>query len=404
MKNILDVLKERGFVKQTVYEEELREKLESGMVSFYTGIDPTANSMTIGHFMPMLTVMHLQRAGHKPYILVGGGTAHIGDPTGKTEMRKMMTKETIDSNVQAIQGQLKNYLNFEGENSAVFVNNADWLLKLNYVDFIRDIGSIMSVNRMLGADCFKSRYEKGLSFLEFNYMPMQAYDFLYLNKNYNVSLQIGGDDQWSNMLAGVDLVRRKEKNTAYSLTMPLLLTPEGKKMGKSEKGALWIDKERTSPYEIYQYLRNTADSKVEEFLKRMTFLSLEEIAELTKYQDERINVAKDVLAFEFIKLIHGEEDAILARSQSQAAFGKGDIGEMPTMQIELNDDKSIINILVSSKICKSNGEARRLIQAGAIKINERKITEVFDVLTSEEISEKTFVLHKGKKVHLKVSF
>lgn len=403
MKNILDILKERGFVKQTVFEEELNEKLNSEMVKFYLGIDPTANSMTIGHFMPMLAVMHLQLAGHKPYLLVGGGTAHVGDPSGRTDMRQMLTSEQINNNVKAIENQLTKYLSVEGENAAVFVNNADWLLNLNYVEFIRDIGSVMSVNRMLGAECFKQRYEKGLTLLEFNYMPMQAYDFLHLNKEHGVTLQIGGDDQWSNILAGADLIRRKQKETAYAVTMPLLLTADGKKMGKSAKGALWVDKERTSPYEIYQYLRNVDDSVVNEYLKRMTFLPIEEIEELTKFNDERMNHAKDVLAYEFIKIIHGKEDADEARKQAKAAFG-GNQEDMPSMDLNLTGEETVIDLLVKTNICKSNGEARRLIIAGAVRVNERKITEIFDKLTNEEKEAKSVILHKGKKVHLKVNF
>ena len=275
MDDILDILKERGFIKQVVFEEELKEELSSGMVSFYAGFDPTADSLTIGHFLPILLMKHLQLAGHKPYILIGGGTAYVGDPSGRSDMRSMLTPKQIEANSKSIARQLKKYLSFSGANSAVIVNNADWLLKLKYIDMLREIGADMSVNRMLGFECFKSRWDKGLTFLELNYMPMQAYDFLHLNRKYNISVQMGGDDQWANILAGADLIRRKESKKAFALTLPLLLKADGTKMGKSAKGALWIDKQKTTPYEIFQYLRNTEDSKVAEYLKRMTFLSIE---------------------------------------------------------------------------------------------------------------------------------
>ena len=403
MKHIIDILKERGFVKQIVFEEELREELSSGIISFYTGFDPTADSLTIGHFLPILAMKHLQLAGHKPYILIGGATAYVGDPSGRSDMRKMMTPEQIKQNVNKFIGQLKRHLSFEGKNAAVIVDNADWLLKLNYIDLLREIGADMSVNRMLSFDCFKSRWEKGLTFLEFNYMPMQAYDFLHLNRTHNVNLQVGGDDQWANILAGADLIRRKEGKTAYALTIPLLLKSDGTKMGKSAKGALWLDKEKTSPYEVYQYLRNTEDAKVEEYLKRMTFLSLEEIEELAQFQDERMNKAKEVLAYEFVKFLHGKEDANLAKTQSLAAFG-GSEENMPSMDLELTGEENVIDILVLADICKSKSQARDLITAGAVKVNERTIQTFEEGLLKEEQEAKTFILHKGKKVHVKVNF
>ncbi len=403
MKNALDILKMRGFIKQTVFEEELREELGSKMVSFYWGIDPTATSMTIGHFSNIFAILHLQKAGHKPYLLLGGGTAHVGDPSDRSDMRPMMTKQRIDDNVAQISTQLSKYFVTEGKNKVEFVNNADWLLKLNYVDFIREIGPVMSVNRMLGHDCFKSRWEKGLSFLELNYMPMQAYDFLHLNREYGITLQVGGDDQWANILAGANLIRRKEKATSYAVTFPLLLTADGKKMGKSAKGALWADKERTSPYELYQYFRNVDDSIVEEYLKRLTFLSLEEITELTKHKDERMNRAKEVLAFEFIKFLHSEVDAIEAEKQAKGAFG-GNTDEMPTLEVKLTGEEPVVDILCLTEICKSKSEARRLIQGGAVKVDERKILDVAESLTNEEFKSGSIVLHKGKKVHLKVTF
>ncbi|PKK95709.1 MAG: tyrosine--tRNA ligase [Tenericutes bacterium HGW-Tenericutes-4] len=299
--------------------------------------------------------------------------------------------------------QSKKYFSFEGDNSAVFVDNAEWLLKLNYIDMLREIGADMSVNRMLSFECFKSRWEKGLTFLELNYMPMQAYDFLHLYRTKNIVLQLGGDDQWANILAGADLVRRKEGKTAYALTIPLLLKADGTKMGKSAKGALWIDKNRTTPYEIYQYLRNTEDSKVAEYLKRMTFLSLEEIAKLTEFEDERINYAKEVLAYEFVKLLHGEEDAIEAKRQSEAAF-LGSSDDLPTIKLNLVGNEPIVDILVLASICKSKSEARSLITAGAIKVNERTVITFDEGITNVEQQAKTFVLHKGKKNHLKVNY
>jgi tyrosyl-tRNA synthetase len=404
MKHILDILKERGFIKQVVFEEELKKELSDGMVSFYAGFDPTADSLTIGHFLPIIAMRHLQLAGHKPYVLVGGATAYIGDPSGRSDMRAMMTPKQIEENALAIKDQLKNYLSFEGENAAVMVNNADWLLKLNYIDMLREIGADMSVNRMLGFECFKSRWERGLTFLELNYMPMQAYDFLYLNRTHNITMQMGGDDQWANILAGADLVRRKENKTAYALTIPLLLKADGSKMGKSAKGALWIDKNRTSPYEVYQYLRNTEDSKVEEYLKRMTFLSIEKIEELTKHKDERMNKAKEVLAYEFVKLLHGEKDAKEAQIQSEAAFISGNLENMPSITLNLSGKEPIVDILVLAQLCKSKSQARSLIEAGAVSVNDRKIESFDEVLLEEEISQKNFVLHKGKKTHLKVEF
>jgi tyrosyl-tRNA synthetase len=404
MKHILDILKERGFVKQTVFEEELREELTQKMVSFYTGFDPTADSLTIGHFLPIIAMKHLQQTGHKPYALIGGATAYVGDPSGRSDMRSMMTSDQIKSNVARFEAQIRKYLSFEGKNSAVVVNNADWLLKLNYIDLLREIGADMSVNRMLSFDCFKSRWDNGLSFLEFNYMPMQAYDFLHLNRKHNINLQIGGDDQWANILSGADLIRRKQNKTAYALTIPLLLKSDGTKMGKSAKGALWLDINKTTPYEIYQYLRNTEDEKVEEYLKRMTFLSLDKIEELTKHKDQRINEAKEVLAYEFVKFVHGEMHAENAKKQSLAAFTTGNTDNMPSLDLNLNGDESVVDILVQADVCKSKSQARQLIKAGAVKVNERKIQTFDEGLTAEEQKQKTFILHKGKKLHLKVNF
>lgn len=389
----MDTLRARGFVKQTVYEEDLYKLLGEKSVTFYTGFDPTADSLHVGHFMQLIAMKHMQDAGHKPIILIGGGTAMIGDPTGKTDMRKMMTRETIDYHVECFKKQMSKFISFEGANGAVIVNNADWLLKLNYMDFIREVGVHFSVNEMLRAKCFETRLERGLSFLEFNYMPMQGYDFLHLYKNYGCELELGGDDQWSNILAGANLIRVKEKKPAYAMTFTLLTTSEGKKMGKTEKGAVWLDESKTSPYEFYQYWRNIDDADTDKCLKLLTFLPLAEINKLTEHMDERMNVAKEVLAYELTKLVHGEKNAEEAQSQARAAFGGG--GNLPEKQITV-DNATVIPVLVAAGICASNGEARRLIQQGGVSLNESKVTDINAPVKSGD------VIHKGKKVHVKV--
>ena len=394
MGNVMDTLRARGFIKQTVYEEELYEKLGKESVPFYIGFDPTADSLHVGHFMQLIAMKHMQDAGHKPIILIGGGTAMIGDPSGRTDMRSMMTKETIAYHVECFKTQMSRFISFEGENGAVIVNNADWLLGLNYIDFLRDIGVHFSVNKMLTAECFKSRMERGLSFLEFNYMLMQAYDFLVLFKKYGCALELGGDDQWSNILAGADLIRRKEQKPAFAMTFTLLTTSEGKKMGKTQKGAVWLDENKTSPYEFYQYWRNTDDADVEKCLKLLTFVPLETIAELTRYKDERMNAAKEVLAFELTKMVHGEEKAEAARSQARAAFG-GE-GEMPEREISA-ENTTVLQALVATGLCKSNGEARRLVEQGGVTLDGEKVTDA-----NAPLPASPFTLFKGKKVRLKV--
>ncbi len=400
MKNVMDTLRERGFIKQVVFEEDLYKLLGNESVSFYIGFDPTADSLHVGHYLAMMAMAHMQRAGHKPIVLIGGGTALIGDPSGRTDMRKMMTKETVQENVNAIKHQMEKFFTFEGDNGARIINNADWLWGLNYIDFIRDIGSMLSVNKMLTAECFKTRMEKGLSFLEFNYMPMQAYDFLYLFQNYGCVLECGGDDQWSNMLAGADLIRRKERKDAFAMTFQLLTTSEGKKMGKTQAGALWLDRNKTSPYEFYQYWRNVSDDDVEKCLKLLTFLPLEEIADLVQYRDERINRAKEKLAFEVTKIVHSEQDAIEAEKQAKAAFS-GDSSNMPTAVIP-QGMKLVADILVETKIAGSKSEAKRLITDNAVSINDRKASGFDAVVTDEEL-QSGFVLHKGKKIHVKIT-
>ena len=401
MKNIFDVLKERGFIKQTVYEEELYELLGKESVPFYVGFDPTADSLHIGHYIPIMAMAWMQRYGHKPIALIGGGTAMIGDPSGRSDMRSMMTKETIQHNCDCFRKQMARFIRFEGENSAIMVNNADWLLNLNYVDFLRDIGVHFSVNKMLTAECFKTRMEKGLSFLEFNYMLMQGYDFLKLCEDYGVLLQLGGDDQWSNMLAGANLIRKKANKSAFAMTFTLLLTSEGKKMGKTAKGALWLDENKTTPYEFYQYFRNVEDVKVEECMRLLTFMEMDEIKELTKYNDERMNAAKERLAFEVTKLVHGEEKALEAQKQALAAFGKGSIDDMPTIEVE-KETELVADLLVACSLAKSKGEAKRLIEGGGVSIEDLKFSDAFAKIPTEIKEKGEFVLHKGKKVHVKV--
>lgn len=392
--NIMDTLKKRGFIKQTVFEDELYEKLGKESVPFYIGFDPTADSLHVGHFLTLIAMHHMQQAGHKPIILIGGGTGMVGDPSGRTDMRQMMTRETVEHNVECFKKQMARFIDFEGENGAIVVNNADWLLDLNYVDFLREIGAHFSVNKMLTAECFKQRLERGLSFLEFNYMLMQAYDFLVLNRKYNCSLELGGDDQWSNILAGANLIRIKERKPAYAMTFTLLTTSDGKKMGKTAKGAVWLDENKTSPYEFYQYWRNIDDADVEKCLKLLTYLPVEEIEELCRYKDERINHAKEVLAYELTKEVHGEEKAETARQQAKAAFAGGE-GEL--LEKVAEGAQTVVDAMVLCGVCKSKGEARRLIAQGGVAVNEEKVTD-----ENMPVPESEFVLQKGKKVRVKV--
>ncbi len=400
MQNVMDTLRERGFIKQIVFEEDLYKLLDEKSVSFYIGFDPTADSLHVGHYLAMMAMAHMQRAGHRPIVLIGGGTAMVGDPSGRTDMRKMMTKEMIEHNVDCFRKQMSRFFSFEGDNAAIIVNNADWLLNLNYIDFIRDIGSLFSVNKMLTAECFKTRMEKGLSFLEFNYMLMQSYDFLQLFQNYDCVLECGGDDQWSNILAGADLIRRKEGKPAYAMTFQLLTTSEGKKMGKTQAGAVWLDREKTSPYDFYQYWRNVDDADVEKCLKLLTFLPLDEINELVAHRDERINRAKERLAYEITKIVHGEEDAEKAQAAAKAAFG-GDSANMPQATID-KGVTSVVDVMVMIGVAPSKGEAKRLIQGGGVSIDSDKVTAFDAQLTDSQLAN-GFVLHKGKKVHIKVN-
>ena len=401
--NALDILKERGFIAQVTFEDELYKAFDEGMVTFYTGFDPTADSLHIGHYIPIMAMAHLQRAGHRPIALMGGGTGMIGDPSGKSDLRKMMTVETVDHNVSCIKKQMAKFLDFDSgrENAAIIANNADWLRNLNYIDFLREVGSLFSVNRMLTAECYKQRMERGLTFLEFNYMIMQSYDFLELFKRYGCILQAGGDDQWSNMLSGADLIRRKEQKPAFALTFKLLLTSDGRKMGKTEKGALWLDPNRTSPYEFYQYWRNVDDADVEKCLALLTFLPMDEVRRLGALKDAAINEAKRVLAYEVTKLIHGEEEAAKARDAAEALFGGGALGgSVPTTSLtreELAEESRLVALLARAGLCKSNGEARKAIQQGGVSVNDEKVTDVDFRFTPEMLEGEGALVRKGKK-------
>lgn len=405
--HILDTLKERGFIAQVTFEEDLYKRLDQEMVTFYTGFDPTADSLHVGHYIPIMAMAHLQKAGHRPIALCGGGTAMVGDPSGKTDMRKMLSKDDISRNVSGLQAQLSRFLDFgdgvseKRSNAALMVNNADWLLQLNYVDFLRDIGSLFSVNRMLTAECYRQRLEKGLTFLEFNYMLMQSYDFLRLFQDHGCRLQVGGDDQWSNILAGADLIRRKEQEDAFALTCKLIMTHDGKKMGKTEAGALWLDKNRTSPFDFYQYWRNVDDHDVEKFLGLLTFLPMEEVRRLGALQDSAINEAKRVLAFEVTRMIHGEEEAQKAQDAAQALFAGGaDSGHIPSFDVTqsiLDEDNRLTTLLALCGLCASRGEARKMVQAGAVFIGEDKITDIEHRILAESFSGDGVLLRKGKK-------
>ena len=402
MKNVFDVLEERGYIEQLTHPKEIKELFSKESVPFYIGIDPTADSLHVGHFVSLMVASHMQQHGHKPIILVGGGTATIGDPSGKTDMRKMLTREQINKNVEGIRKQIEKFVSFEGENGAIIVNNADWLLDLKFVDFVREIGSLFSVNKMLAAECYKQRLETGLTFFEMSYMLMQSYDFLYLYNNYGCKLQIGGNDQWSNIIGGVELIRKIGKDDSFGLTFKLLTTKEGKKMGKTEKGALWLDPKKTSPYEFYQYWRNIEDSSVETVLKMLTFLPIEKINELASLEGEQINEAKKVAAFEITKLVHGEEEAKKAQEASNALFnGQGNLESMPTTKIE-NNDISVVDALVLTGIVPSKGQARTLISQGGISLNDEKVTDINKKLSEADFKDGYAIIKKGKKVFHKL--
>ncbi len=405
MKNVFDVLKERGLIAQMTHEEEIKKLLEEKKITFYIGFDPTADSLHIGHFMQLVVMKHMQNAGHRPIILLGGGTTMVGDPTGKTDMRPMISREDIQHNADRFKEQMSKFIDFS-DGKAIMVNNADWLLDLNYVDFLREVGVHFSVNRMLSAECFKTRMERGLSFLEFNYMLMQSYDFYKLHKEYDCIMEFGGDDQWSNIIGGIELIRRKDAQDAYGMTFTLLTTSEGKKMGKTEKGALWLDPEKVSPYEFYQYWRNVDDKDVIRLLKLVTFVSMEEIAEYEKFEGQQLNTVKERLAYEVTKMVHGEEEANKADAAAKAVFGTGsDDSNMPTFELSearIDAGLNIVDLLSISGLAPSKGEGRRLVQQGGVSIDGNKVDDISYTITKDIFSDGKIVVKKGKKVFLKV--
>ncbi len=405
-RNVFDILKERGLIAQTTHEEEIRELLGKEKITFYIGFDPTADSLHIGHFMQLIVMKHMQNAGHRPIVLLGGGTTMVGDPTGKADMRPMISQEEISRNAENFKKQMSKFIDFDGE-KAIMVNNADWLLNLNYIDFLREVGVHFSVNRMLTAECFKTRLEKGLSFLEFNYMLMQGYDFYKLHKDYGAIMEFGGDDQWSNIIGGIELIRRKDGKQAYGMTFTLLTTSEGKKMGKTEKGALWLDPEKVSPYEFYQYWRNVDDADVIRLLKLVTFLPMEQIAEYEKCEGAELNKVKCVLAYEVTKMVHGEEEAKKANDAAMAIFGGGgNTANMPSAEVDASQIEAGVNILdllLQVKLIPSKGEGRRLIQQNGLSVNGEKVKDIGTVIDNSYFGDGEMVVKKGKKTFLKIT-
>ena len=403
---IYDELVARGLIAQVTDEKEIKELINNGKAVFYIGFDPTADSLHVGHFMALCLMRRLQMAGNRPIVLLGGGTGMIGDPSGRTDMRKMLTKEDIDHNIACFKEQMSHFIEF-GEDKAIMVNNADWLLDLNYVDVLREVGACFSVNNMLRAECYKQRMEKGLSFLEFNYMIMQSYDFYHLFKEYGCNMQFGGDDQWSNMLGGTELIRKKLGKDAYAMTITLLLNSEGKKMGKTASGAVWLDPKKTSPYEFYQYWRNVSDADVLKCIRMLTFLDLDEIDRMDKWEGQQLNEAKDILAFELTKLVHSEDEALKAREASRALFGGGASSEnMPSTTLTAEDFRDgkidILDVLLKTGITKSRGEGRRLVQQGGISADDEKVTDIGLAFTAEELASSPVIIKKGKKVFHKI--
>ncbi len=405
MKNAYDVLNERGFIQQFTHEEEIKNLLANEKVSFYIGFDPTADSLTIGHFLTVMAMVHLQRAGHRPIVLVGGGTGMVGDPTDKTEMRRIMTPEEIQYNVDCFKAQLSRFIDFS-DDKAVLANNADWLLNLKYVDFIREYGVHFSVNKMLNAECYKARMEKGLSFFEFNYMLMQSYDFLELYRRYNCKMQLGGNDQWSNIIGGVELIRRVEGASAYGMTFTLLQTSEGKKMGKTQKGAIWIDPNKTSPYEFFQYMRNVDDNDVGMCLSLLTFLPMEEVNQLKALEGSELNKAKEILAYETTKIVHGEEEAKKALEAAKALFQGGSSGgSIPTTEVskeQILHGINVIELLEIARLIPSRSEGRRIIQQGGLKINDEKIMDLDYIINEALFVDDSIMIQKGKKIFHKI--
>ena len=403
---IYEELQARGLIAQMTNEEEIKDLINNGKAVFYIGFDPTADSLHVGHFMALCLMKRLQMAGNRPIALIGGGTAMIGDPSGRTDMRSMMTRETIQHNCDCFKKQMERFIEF-GEGKAQMVNNADWLLDLNYIDVLREVGACFSVNNMLRAECYKQRMEKGLSFLEFNYMIMQSYDFYYLYKNYNCNFQFGGNDQWSNMLGGTELIRRKLGQDAHAMTITLLLNSEGKKMGKTASGAVWLDPNKTSPFDFYQYWRNVSDADVLKCIRMLTFLPLEQIDEMDKWEGSQLNTAKEILAYELTKLVHGEEEAVKAQTAAKALFAQGGVSaeNMPTTTLEdadFTDGKVfVIDMLLKSKLCASKSEARRLIQQGGILVADEKITELEAAVNADAFAGEGVIVKKGKKTYHK---
>ena len=403
---IFEELQARGLIAQVTDEEEIKDLINNGGARFYIGFDPTADSLHVGHFMALCLMKRLQMAGNKPVVLIGGGTAYIGDPSGRTDMRSMMTPEVIKHNSDCFKKQMEKFITF-GEDAAIMVNNADWLLGLNYIDVLRDVGACFSVNNMLRAECYKQRMEKGLSFLEFNYMIMQAYDFYYLHNKYGCNMQFGGDDQWSNMLAGTELIRKKSGEDAYAMTITLLMNSEGKKMGKTAKGAVWLDPQKTSPFEFYQYWRNVDDADVMKCLKMLTFIPLDEIEKMEQWEDNRINEKKEILAFELTALVHGQEEAQKAKDAAKALFGgNGDSANMPSTELDMTDFTdgkiSITDIVVKCKFASSKGESKRLINQGGISVNDEVISTLDTAFTPDEVKV-GLKIRKGKKHFHKIT-
>ena len=402
--SVFDVLQERGFIKQLSHEEEIKELLEKEKVTFYIGFDPTADSLHVGHFIALMLMSHMQKAGHRPICLLGGGTGMVGDPSGKDDMRKMLTPEFIAHNIACFKKQMSRFIDFT-DDKAIMVNNADWLMDLNYIQLLREVGVHFSVNRMLAAECFKKRLEKGMTFFEFNYMIMQGYDFWHLFKHHNCVMELGGDDQWSNMLAGVELIRRKEQKPAFCMTCKLLTTSDGRKMGKTEKGALWLDPEKTSPYDFYQYWRNVGDSDVENCLSLLTFLPMDEVRRLGALKDAEINTAKKVLAYEVTKLVHGEEEALKAQQAAEALFGGGgNMENVPTIEIsEADKTAKIIDVLTANKVFSSKREARQMIAQGGLYLQDAAVTDPEAFLTAEMFdAEGSLLVRKGKKKYFRL--
>jgi len=403
---IYDELVARGLIAQVTDEKEIKELINNGKATFYIGFDPTADSLHVGHFMALCLMKRLQMAGNKPIVLIGGGTAQIGDPSGRTDMRQMMTTETINHNVECFKKQMSRFIDF-GEGKAIMVNNADWLMDLNYVDVLREVGAHFSVNRMLTAECYKQRMEKGLSFLEFNYMIMQSYDFYTLFQKYGCNMEFGGDDQWSNMLGGTELIRRKLGKDAYAMTINLLLNSEGKKMGKTQSGAVWLDPNKTTPFEFFQYWRNVSDADVLKCIRMLTFLPLEEIDKMESWEGAQLNEAKEILAFELTKLVHGEEEAAKAKEASHALFAGGaNNANMPTVTVTAEDfpdgELDIISVLVKAGLCDSRGDGRRNIQQGGVSVADEKVTDISTKYTLDDFKGEGLIIRRGKKKFAKV--